>query len=369
LPHDVQQQVSFKLTNQDLDDAFRRNEFQLVYQPQIATKGAHIEGAEAFARWNHPIHGVIPPSLFLHFVESQGRSRELTNYLLRQAVPTATAWAQASLNWKLTINVGLADIVDGTLPLTIDILLREFDLQASQLTIDVPETDLALEWDRKWPNIAPTLRSIRELGSSVALDCSGPDTLKIDQIDPETFDILKVGGGALLKFTNGTKALPFGFISSRLEFAKRYGLKTIAVGVEDNAMLLTLKKMGFDSLQGYMICKPVSLEELSNFRRTFVAPSLFFEAGEENDGAAYAATPESELAQKTVSAESKVLEATWSDVQDGDLGSDEEAVLLRRKPTKETTQSLFSDIQDDPTPVQNHTMDWLRSTKRRLFSD
>ncbi len=215
LPHDIQHLVSFKLTNQDLDDAFRRQEFQLVYQPQIATQGARIEGVEAFARWHHPTHGIIPPSLFLHFVESQGRSRELTNYLLRQSVPTAAKWCRANLNWKMTINVGLADLVDGTLPLTIDILLRESELNPDQLIIDIPESDLVLEWDRKWPNVAATLKSLRELGVGVALDCSGPQTLEIEQIDPEAFDILKVGGGALLKFTNGTKALPFGLSVAR----------------------------------------------------------------------------------------------------------------------------------------------------------
>jgi EAL domain-containing protein (putative c-di-GMP-specific phosphodiesterase class I) len=365
MPHDVQNLVNFQLTNQDLDNAFRRKEFRLVFQPQISTSTADIEGAESFVRWHHPIHGIIPPSLFLHFVETQGRSRELTNYLLRQSVPAGAKWSRAKLNWKMTVNVGLADLIDGSLPLTIDILLREFELHPSLLVIDVPERDLALNWPSKWSNVLTTLRGLRELGVGVALDCTGPQTLETEQIDPEAFDVLKIGGPALLKFTNGTQVLPFGFIKSRLDFAKQHGLKTIAVGVEDNATLLALKQHGFDTLQGFVISKPLSLENFTQFKREYIAPSLYGAgiAEQDQDRAG------GELDLEAEPEDLAVLEAKCRDATSDTTALPVDDVILEPMPDDASHTQDTENTKGAHGSSQSHPIDWLRNKSRRLFSD
>lgn len=277
------------LTNDEVDKAFQKGMFTLVYQPQVATDGGQIMGAEAFCRWPHPDYGLIPPSLFVSFIENQGRSRELTNYTLRRAVTAASKWQRAGLNWKINANVNVSDLADGTLPHSIDILTRELGLEVTQIAIDVPESELVQQWDRKWENVAPTLAELQNRGVTVCLDGSGPQVLESDQIDPHLFNVLKIGGSSNLRFVRETGNLKFGHVARRLDLAEKYNLKTIAVGAEDLASLLALKKFGFDYVQGHIISHPHALEDLSEWRRHYMPPSAFIAAS------GNAATPSEEV--------------------------------------------------------------------------
>ncbi len=334
---------AFKLTNQDVDAAFEEGQFRLIYQPQISTKGAKVMAAEAYVRWFHPNFGPIPPGLFLGYVEGQGRTRELTNYLLRQAVEAAANWRSSGLNWVATVNLSIADLVDGTLPLTLDILLREHGLEGWHISLDVPETAIAANWDSQWGAIADTLREIRKLQVGIALDCSGPESVPLDSIDASLFNQLKVGGPAILQFAKSTRHLPFGFIQDRVRFAKENGLVSVAVGAEDAASLLALKQIGFDHVQGNAICPPIPLAELSEWRRTYVPPSLYIYGDDDHqeslkEASASVSADADAPAPIGVSVESeeeialtvlgrpvgqKVVETTWQETE----GSDGDDVL------------------------------------------
>lgn len=281
---------AFKLTNQDVDAAFEENQFRLIYQPQISTSGAKVMAAEAYVRWFHPNFGPIPPGLFLGYVHNQGRTRELTNFLLRQAVEATANWHRSGLNWVAAVNVGLSDLADGTLPLTLDILLREYGLEGWHLSLDIRETSLATHAAEQWPTISKTMKEIRAMGVGIALECSGPESIPLDQLDASFFTQLKVGGPAILQFAKSTRHLPFGFIQDRVRFAKENNLVSVAVGAEDAATLLALKQLGFDHVQGNAICPPVPLSELSEWRRTYVPPSLYIYGDENHEDALKSAT-------------------------------------------------------------------------------
>lgn len=329
---------AFKLTNQDIDAAFEEGQFRLIYQPQVSTKGARVMAAEAYVRWFHPHFGPIPPGLFLNYVDSQGRTRELTNYLLRQAVEAAANWRRSGLNWVATVNIGVADLLDGTLPLTLDILLREHGLEGWHLSLDVPETAIAANWDENWDAIAGTLKDIREQQVGIALDCSGPESVPLDKIDASLFNQLKVGGPAILQFAKSTRHLPFGFIQDRVRFARENGLVSVAVGAEDAATLLALKQLGFDHVQGNAVCPPVTLAELGEWRRTYVPPSLYIYSDDDHqaslkeaaasvraDGDPPVDEDEEEIALTVVGRPvgQKVVETTWQEAE----GSDDADVL------------------------------------------
>lgn len=324
---------AFQLTNEDIDRAFEENQFRLIYQPQISTQGAKVQAAEAYVRWFHPNFGPIPPGLFLSYVYNQGRTRELTNFLLRQAVEAAANWKRSGLNWVASVNIGVSDLTDGTMPLTLEILLREHELEGHHLSMDLRESSIATHWDTQWPAVQETIKEIRKLGVGFAIECSGPERLELDKLDASLFTSLKVGGPAILQFAKSTSRLPFGFIQDRVRFAAENGLESVAVGAEDAATLLALKQLGFDFVQGNAVCPPVPLAELSEWRRTYVPPSLYI-YGDENhrqnlqDAAASVSTEEDaeEIALTIVGRPvgSEVLDATWQETE----GSNEEVLEI-----------------------------------------
>lgn len=65
--------------------ALDRDEFRLVYQPQIRFADGSVAGVEALIRWHHPDQGVISPARFIPIAEQSGLIREIGEWVLRQA--------------------------------------------------------------------------------------------------------------------------------------------------------------------------------------------------------------------------------------------------------------------------------------------
>ncbi|MEI9805813.1 MAG: GGDEF and EAL domain-containing protein [Pseudolabrys sp.] len=63
----------------ELKLAFENNEFELFYQPQVATRNRALTGAEALMRWNHPERGLLSPASFMDVLSQKPSARPLEN--------------------------------------------------------------------------------------------------------------------------------------------------------------------------------------------------------------------------------------------------------------------------------------------------
>ena len=102
---------TFRLAPSDIDQAFERNEFRVVFQPKVDLATQQVTGAEAFIRWQHPTYGLLPPGLFLEFVESQGRMSQLTGLVFHESLKAAARWRSMGREWAVSVNVGPRDLV------------------------------------------------------------------------------------------------------------------------------------------------------------------------------------------------------------------------------------------------------------------
>jgi len=257
------QQRSVQLTNTDIDTAFEQGQFGLRFQPKLALSDDRVAGLEAFVRWHHPELGVIPPGLFLSYVERQGRMIELTKHVLRLAAKTAGLWRAEGRDWSLSVNVSAVDLIDGALPQTLSIIMREYDLPADRLTIEVPELDFARRWDR----VVPGVRDLRSLGVGVSLEGTGIAAIPLEAMEP--FTEMKIGGSSILKLAHTLKAADYGAIPARLRLADQLSLHTVASGVEDEETLATVRDLGFDQAQGNVICRPLPAKDIEQWDAAF----------------------------------------------------------------------------------------------------
>jgi EAL domain-containing protein (putative c-di-GMP-specific phosphodiesterase class I) len=248
------------ITHEDLDSAFKNKQFFLVFQPKVSISRLLATGAEAFIRWQHPSHGLLMPGLFLGFIEQEGRLRELTLFVLREALRQCLAWHREGLHWTVAVNVGASDLVDGSLATSVNLLLEEFDLPADALTLDVPEAELA----KNAAQVLPTLLDLRARGCGVALD-SGANPFLLEDIKGLPLTELKIAGSAIIQFVQSTQHAGHGRIAARLKLAKEYRIPASAVGVEDEATLWALQRAGFDNAQGLYICRPLRGQELKRW--------------------------------------------------------------------------------------------------------
>ena len=89
----------FRLDVNDVDSAFAHNEFRLFFQPQIDLATGRMTAAEALVRWQHPKFGLLPPGLFLDFLEAAGRMPHLTAFVFREALAAASIWNRHGRAW------------------------------------------------------------------------------------------------------------------------------------------------------------------------------------------------------------------------------------------------------------------------------
>ncbi len=252
---------SFRLTNREIDEAFAGGHFRLVYQPRIELASGAMTGVEAFARWHHPEFGLIPPPLFLPVLGRQGRTQELTRFVLREAVTQLAGWRQDKRDWCISVNVAPEELADGSLAASIRLALNAADLPADALVIDLPERGLAEEPERA----EATVRALSEIGVGMALECMPQPMLDLDTFGAPAFGELKIGGSAIINFATRIEGTGLGLMQRRLAYARKHGLTATAVGAETAEAIGALRTLGFTAIQGNAIAAPMAAHMLDRF--------------------------------------------------------------------------------------------------------
>lgn len=265
---------SFRLDPSDIDRAFERNEFRVVFQPTVDLSSERMTGAEVFVRWQHPQYGLLPPGLFLDFIESQGRMADMTGFVFHAALDGARRWKKQGRNWSVSINVAPGTVTAPGFAHGLEQLLNEYKLDAGQVIVEVPERAVAQEPEA----LCEALQSVRQLGVHVALDGGGIVPVDLAQFVPMPFTSIKVGGPASIRLAQRLGVRGKGAIAARLRFARQYQLEAVAVGAEDEATMSGLAAVGFTAAQGVWIQKPMSLDELLAWDGTWARGTVAMDA-------------------------------------------------------------------------------------------
>lgn len=145
------------------------------YQPQIDMVTGQVTGFEALMRWNHPVHGCVPPSDFIPIAESSSLICGLGNWILRQAALQAKAWLDAGEPPReIAVNVSAAQIWQTDLVREVVGVLAETGLPPHLLCLELTESLLA---DHAEARVRSVLKALKDLGVTLALDDFGTDTI------------------------------------------------------------------------------------------------------------------------------------------------------------------------------------------------
>lgn len=248
----------FRLAESDIDAGFERGEFRLVFQPKIDLATRRMTGAEAFIRWQHPQFGLLPPGLFLDFIEATGRIPQLTAFVFHESFRAAAAWRANGRNWTISINVAPGIVTAPGFRDDLAGLLDDYGIEPARVIIEIPERAVAQEPG----DLCEALNDIRALGVQVVLDGGGIVPVDLDAFRPMPFSGIKVGGPASIRLAQRLGLKGRGALAARLRQARRFRLEAVAVGAEDEVTMEGLADVGFTSAQGIWIQKPLSSDEL-----------------------------------------------------------------------------------------------------------
>lgn len=233
-----------------LADVLRLDWFDLWYQPKIDLRGRYLAGAEALVRARRPDGSMISPGAFLPGA-AEADMLALTERVILTALRDFEDCAAQGVSLKLSVNVPASAFVK----LPIAKMLREERPAAEtwpglilEVTEDEVMHDLAIAQE-----VADELRA---LNCSLALDDFGAGYSSLARLRQLPFSELKIDRSYVTNChadkVNG------GLCETIVELAKRFGLKTVAEGIESTHEAHRLQGIGCDIGQGYLFAKPMA---------------------------------------------------------------------------------------------------------------
>ncbi|OXS78089.1 GGDEF-domain containing protein [Domibacillus enclensis] len=256
-----QQQDFERQLAMSFQSALQNGEFYLCYQPKFNLRTNSIDSAEVLVRWDSPIHGAVSPAVFIPAAEKNGFIFDLTKWILEESCRQMHHWVQTDHPIKrIAVNISAPLFLSDRLPEMISKILKDFHLPASHLELEITETAIMEHFDEAFQIIA----LLKKKGIAISLDDFGTGVSSLTYVKKLPIDTLKIDksfiDGVHTSFED--KAL----VEMIIQLAKLFKLSVVAEGVEKQEQLNVLKKLGCDSIQGYLISRPERPEALSLYK-------------------------------------------------------------------------------------------------------
>jgi EAL domain-containing protein (putative c-di-GMP-specific phosphodiesterase class I) len=249
----VQQRLNLE---SNLRQALSRNEFSLVYQPQLDLTSGRIHSIEALIRWNHPEQGVISPMDFIPLAEENGMIVPIGEWVLRTACIDAARWQHAGHGLRVAVNLSPMQFKDSNLVKTVLDILAQTGLAPKFLELEVTEGAVM---ENSGATLA-TLEALSTHGVQIALDDFGTGYSSMNYLKRMPLNNLKVDQSFVqgLPHDRDNHAI----VRAILSLAQNLGFSVTAEGVETREQAETLKNLACDTLQGFYFSRPVPAADI-----------------------------------------------------------------------------------------------------------
>ncbi|MGV1866336.1 MULTISPECIES: putative bifunctional diguanylate cyclase/phosphodiesterase [unclassified Rhizobium] len=238
----------------ELKRAVVNGDIGVAYQPLVASGSGKLNGVEALARWQSPT-GPISPEIFIPLAERSGLIDQLGMLILRQSVRAAADWPELGLS----VNVSPVQMCNASFAHRVASLLKEENFEPTRLTLEITEGVLMSN-----PTHAQrAIDELKKIGVRFSLDDFGCGYASIGALRQFGFDSMKIDRSLVWAFDDGRGR---DILKATIALAAALSIPVTAEGIENEVQADFLRDAGCDQLQGYMVGRPMSAQELSRFR-------------------------------------------------------------------------------------------------------
>jgi len=244
----------------DLREALAREQFFLVYQPQISYRDHRVVGVEALIRWQHPEHGLVPPDLFIPLAEQNGTIIAIGEWVLDQACRQLREWHDMGFSeLRMAVNLSTVQLHHAELPRVVNNLLQIYRLPPRSLELEVTETGLMEDIS----TAAQHLLSLRRSGALIAIDDFGTGYSSLSYLKSLPLDKIKIDKSFVQDLLDDDDDATI--VRAIIQLGKSLGMQVIAEGVETAEQETYIIAEGCHEGQGYYYSKPLPARELGAY--------------------------------------------------------------------------------------------------------
>ena len=250
---------------ESIEEAFAEGQIVPFFQPKVDPVTRELCGAEALARWNHPVFKTLGPHKFVRLMAETGNSKRLDLTIWRKVAQAQKKWMDQGLpivpvsvnfeRWDFSASLGqeLLDIV------------QEVGIDPGQLHVEIKETEYSI--DRA--SMRQYLDDIRQKGFHIEMDDFGQENSTLTELGAMPVDVLKLDKAFFPRPDSqpvteeplwDTRSAQV--VAAVISMAHALGMTTVAEGVDQGMKKLNiaLARAGCDCIQGYYYGKPMSEE-------------------------------------------------------------------------------------------------------------
>jgi EAL domain-containing protein (putative c-di-GMP-specific phosphodiesterase class I) len=244
-----------------IDGALGREEFFLLYQPEVDLATGRVTAVEALLRWRDPALGVVQPAEFLPLVEESGTIGTLGRWILDRALRDLRAWHDAGLKVVLAVNVSARQLQHEEL---VDEVFQALHLQridARFLRLEITETALMADSDATHR----VLRALRGMGVQLAIDDFGTGYSSLGLVRGLPVQVLKIDRTLVSACTRSRECAAI--VQAASAMTRALGIALVAEGVETEEQRGLMQALGCDGMQGYLAARPVEAAGIAAITR------------------------------------------------------------------------------------------------------
>ena len=242
----------------DVNWAIELGQFTVFYQPKydIQCDPPRLSSAEALVRWKHPELGMISPGDFIPLFETHGLIHLVDNYVWSEAARQISDWRERfGIVLPLSVNMSRVEIFDPELRKNLDVLIKMYGLDSSDLKLEVTESAYTDNADY----MISMIETLREKGFEIEMDDFGSGYSTLNMLSSLPIDVLKMD----MKFIRNVEKdiKNFRLIELVLDIAKFLDVPVVAEGVETEEQMKMLRDAKCELVQGFFFSRPLPPEE------------------------------------------------------------------------------------------------------------
>ncbi|MCC7716975.1 EAL domain-containing protein [Janthinobacterium lividum] len=224
---------------------------RMVYQPQYDLTTRRIVSAEALLRWHHPQYGDVSPSVLIPMVNRLGLHMLLFNFIVTRVIDVLYCQRHFHPQMSIAVNASIETLCTPELAPLLANRMARAGLSPRLLKIEMTEELPVLDE----LHLSACLHALRAKGFPLSLDDFGAGSATLNLLAKMPFDEVKIDGAFIRAMDSNPQSRAV--VAAIIDMAQLLKLKLIAEGIESEAMIASLLRMGCDTGQGYVLSRPM----------------------------------------------------------------------------------------------------------------
>ena len=236
----------------DLLAAIDRDEIEILFQPQYALEDDRIIGAEALARWHHPLIGRIGAGTLFQIAERADHVAHLSRHIAQRALEQAVHWPE---HLRVSLNITPADLAAENFAIDFARLAERCGFPLGRITLEIIEQVLLADLDQ----VSRVLDQLKLFGIRLALDDFGAGFCNFRYLKVLPLDCIKLDRSMIDGVLDDERDLAV--FRAIVAMAQALDLKVLVEGVESEEQRMLVRDEGCEYYQGFLRARPMSAEE------------------------------------------------------------------------------------------------------------